>query len=362
MWALRYTPAVFLLQRYVVRESGGLFLLGLAAFCLLLSIDFLSVLARFLIEHQASPATVGWLLLLKLPWFLHLTMPLALVFAVLLATGRLARDSELKATYAAGIHPRTLLTPLVAFGVIVAFLSLVNNGFIEPLAEEAYERRIEAFIYVRPPNETQTDVAYRVPGEGIYYAARVSAEPGAVGTAGLRGAVVLAEDGTVTSARNGVWTSEGRAWTLESAARLQADGEVEALETATAPFDLTADPQDTLVQGAQLTLTELAERISAVAAIGGSVASLRFDLHRRLADAASAVVFALLAGTLGLQLRGRAAGFGWTIVLLVVFWAVWFLSGNLFERNVLGPVAAAWFTPAAIFVPTALFAAVRMAR
>lgn len=353
---------MFLLQRYLVRESMGMFLLGVAAFCLLLSIDFLSVLARFLIEHEAAPAKVAWLLVLKLPWFLHLTMPLALVFAVLLATGRLARDSELKATYAAGIHPRSLLLPLVAFGGIVSAITLVNNGWLEPIAERAYERQIEAFIYVRPPNETQTDVAYRVPGQGIYYAARVAAEPGSGGRAELRGVTVLAEDGTVTSALQGVWSAEEQAWIIDDGTRLHPDGRVQDVAELVLPFELAASPQETLVQGAQLTLTELAERIASLTGLGGTVRELRFELHRRVADAASATVFALLAGALGLQLRGRAAGFGWTIALLVVFWSVWFLSGNLFERGVLGPVHAAWLTPGAIFVPTALWVGLRMSR
>ena len=353
---------MFLLQRYLVRESLGLFLLGVAAFCLLLSIDFLSVLARFLIEQEASPGTVGWLLVLKLPWFLHLTMPLALVFAVLLATGRLARDSELKAAYAAGIHPRTLLIPLVGFGAIVTAATLVNNGYLEPVAERAYERQIESFIYVRPPNETQTDVAYRVPGQGIYYAARVSAEPGPDANAELRGVTVLADDATVLSARRGVWDGDAQAWLLDEGSKLDPDNRIESVSEVVLPFELAATPEETLAQGGQLTLAELAERIESVANLGGAVRELRFELHRRVADAASAIVFALLAGALGLQLRGRAAGFGWTIALLVVFWAVWFLSGNLFEQNVLGPIQAAWLTPAAILAPTLLYVGLRMSR
>jgi lipopolysaccharide export system permease protein len=72
----------------------------------------------------------------------------------------------------------------------------------------------------------------------------------------------------------------------------------------------------------------------------------RFELHRRLADASSAIVFALVAGALGLRVRGRGGGFAWTIVLLVLFWAAWTLTGSLFESGVLRAVAAAWVTPA----------------
>lgn len=350
------------LQRYLVRETSGLFLLGVAAFCLLISIDFLSVLARFLIEHEASPGTVGLLLLYKLPWFLHLTLPLALVFAILLATGRLARDSELKATYAAGVSPRALLLPLVGIGIVVSGISVINNGYLEPIAERSYQERIDAFIYVRPPNETQTDVAYRVPGEGIYYAARVIARPQARGEAELRGVVVLHDDGAVTTAPEGTWDSSSRQWILQRSIILEPDADAQTPADATLPFDVNVDPESTLSQGELLTLGELRGQIATVAAIGGSVGELRFDFHRRLADASSAIVFALLAGALGLRLRGRGAGFGWTIVLLVAFWSVWFLGGTLFEQNVLGPVAAAWFTPVAVGLPTLAFVWMRLER
>lgn len=350
------------LQRYLVRETSGLFLLGVAAFCLLISIDFLSILARFLIEHEASPATVGRLLLFKLPWFLHLTLPLALVFAILLATGRLARDSELKAIYAAGVSPRRLLAPLIALGLVVSGVSIVNNGYLEPIAERAYQEAIDAFIYVTPPNETQSDVAYRVPGQGIYYAARVIAQSGARNEAELRGVVVLADDGRVTSSPTGIWNSTEREWTLQRAATLRPGAGQTGSDITRVPFDIDTNPDETLVQSELLTLQELRDRIDGFAEIGGRVTELRFDFHRRVADASSAIVFALLAGALGLQLRGRGAGFGWTIVLLVAFWSVWFLAGNLFERNVLGPVAAAWLTPVAVGIPTVGYVLLRLER
>lgn len=80
------------LARYLLTETLWLYLLGLSAFILLISIDTLTVFARFLVEQEAGLGAVGRLLLFKFPWFLHLTLPIAVVFALLLATGRLARD------------------------------------------------------------------------------------------------------------------------------------------------------------------------------------------------------------------------------------------------------------------------------
>src|SRR5690606_26302069 len=132
----RYTASVpKRLALTLLRETAGLYLLGVAAICLLQSVDMLSVLARFLVQNEATLADTGRLLLYKVPWFLHLGLPVAVVFAVLLACGRMAKDSELKAAYAAGIAPRTLFWPLVAFGLAVGLVSLLNNGFLEARAE-----------------------------------------------------------------------------------------------------------------------------------------------------------------------------------------------------------------------------------
>jgi hypothetical protein len=130
---------------------SGLFVLGVAAVCLLLSIDLLSVLARFLVEQQAGPSAVLRLLVSKVPWFLHLAMPVAAVFAVLVSGGRMARDSELKAAQAGGIPPRALLVPVLAWGLAVSAVAVVNNGMVEPRAERAYQAIIDDFLYGRPP-------------------------------------------------------------------------------------------------------------------------------------------------------------------------------------------------------------------
>src|SRR5690606_15654554 len=110
----RYTaPVPTRLARALLKETTGLYLIGVATICLLLSVDMLSVLARFLVQQGATLAQTGMLLLYKLPWFLHLALPIAVVFAVLLACGRMAKDSELKAAYSLGVTPGSLLWPLI---------------------------------------------------------------------------------------------------------------------------------------------------------------------------------------------------------------------------------------------------------
>lgn len=341
------------LGRYLLREAAGLYALGLAGLCLLLSIDLLSVLARFLVEQSASLTQIARLVVFKFPWFLHLTLPLAVVFAVLVAAGRLAKDAELKAAYAGGVPPLRLLGPLVIAGLGVSAVALAVNGWLEPWGEAAYQADIQGFLYARPPAATQTDAAFVVEGVGTFYAARLRADRDDPARAELTGVLAVLDDGRTVTAPRGTWDATARTWSLEGA-RVTAGG-ADATATTTSdglalPFPLESTPEATLTRPAQLTLTALSERIAERRTVGADAAEERFALHRRLADASSAAVFALAAGALALRVRGRGAGLALTIAMLVGFWATWTLTGTLFERGVLGPVAAAWATPGVVAI------------
>ncbi|HEX7001514.1 MAG TPA: LptF/LptG family permease [Trueperaceae bacterium] len=340
----------------LLRETAGLYLLGVATICLLQSVDLLSVLARFLVQNQASLADTGRLLLYKVPWFLHLGLPVAVVFAVLLACGRMAKDSELKAAYASGVSPASLFWPLVALGCVVGLLSLVNNGFLEPRGEAAYQAKVDEFLYVRPPSELQVNVAYAYE-DGIYFAARMRTVPEDLERAQLSGVLVVSPNGDVTTALDGEWDSAARVWRLFAAERTSNGGPPVGVGTVSLPFALEATPEQTLTRPAELPLDALVTRLRSVSQAGGDVRELRHDLHRRLADAFAAPIFAAFAAAIALRVRGREAGFAWTIVLMVLFWAVWVLSGDMFTSGALGPVVAAWLTPALAGTGAAVIAA-----
>jgi lipopolysaccharide export system permease protein len=347
------------LAGYLLRETAGLYLLGVAAFCLLLSIDTLTVWASYLIQQNATLGVIARLMLYQLPLFLHLSLPVAAVFAVLLATGRLAKDSELKAAYALGVPPLSLLWPLLGFGLLISGVALLNNGYLEPRGQIAEDELVASFFNARPSAETQRDVSFRQEG-GLYYAARIRADTLDRTRAELSGVLVYGDDGTLYSAPYGTWDSEVNTWTLEEVEVLR-EGEAPRVEpTLTLPFTLQADAGASLSAAENLTLSELYARIEAGRRAGQSVRGDLFNLHRRLADASSAVIFVLIAGALGLHLRGRSAGFGWTIVLLVCFFALWTLAESFFEQGILSPVAAAWLTTGVVGLVGSALALVRL--
>ncbi|HZJ10431.1 MAG TPA: LptF/LptG family permease, partial [Trueperaceae bacterium] len=254
------------------------------------------------------------------------------------------------------VPPAALLWPLVAFGVLVGVISFVNNGFVEARAEAAYQRRIDEFLYVRPPSELQIDAAYNL-DEGVYFAARTRVnQEETSGVAALSGVLVVQADGTTITAPEGQWDAEARVWRLSMSQTTEPGEAPQATGTIELPFELEATPLQTLARPAELPFDELVRQLRRVGRAGGDVAELRYDVHRRIADAFSAAIFAAFAGAIALRVRGREAGFAWTMVLMVLFWALWVLSGDLFTSGALGPITAAWLTPALAAVGAGLIA------
>ncbi|MDQ3458605.1 MAG: LptF/LptG family permease [Deinococcota bacterium] len=346
------------LSRYLLLEVSILYVVGVGSFILLLMIDFLTLWARFLIDFQAPLGVIGRLLTFQLPYFLHLSLPVAVVFAILLATGRLARDSELKAVYASGVPPLRLLAPLLLFGAVVSIIAVVNNGFLEPRGQVAYERTVASFFYERPTAEVQPDVSYVLADGSIFFAGRLRGLEDDLDQAQLQGVLVILPDGSQISAPAGVWDSRARTWALDEAVRSAPDAPPERLGGHVLPFDTRRGSE--LVPPNQRSLDGLWDEIRAVRETRGDARELLFEFHRRVADASGALIFALLAGTLGLGLRGRSGGFAWTIVLLVVFYFLWTLAGDLHDQRVLSPALAAWFTPAVVGGFGALLALTRL--
>ncbi len=332
------------LSRYLLAETTWLYIFGVLAFCLLLSIDRMVSWASFFLERDASAATVGGIMLNSLPEFLYLAMPAAIAFAVLLATGRLAKDSELKAAYSNGVPPFRLLGAMLFFGAIVSSLALLNSSYLLPRAEQNKDRLVEMAFTTIPPAETQRDVAFRTTDDGIFYAGRIRRDAGAIRTqAEINGILVRRADGTTITAANGTWDSEAKTWTLTDAQTVDAEGKASSQGELVLPFDVR-NPDQQLTDDEYLTLTDLWQRVRDQGAVGGETRDALYTFHKRIADALSALVFAFIACVLGLELHGRSAGFGWTIVLILVFWVLWTLSQNLFKQGVLPPTMAAYFS------------------
>lgn len=133
-----------IIQRYLLREIVATF----AGVALLLSLIFLgSTFVRILSEAVAGnyPAAVVFELFgLKGVGNLVLILPLAFFLSILLALGRLYRDSEMTVLYACGIGPERIYRSVGLLALVVAVLVAVLVLYFAPWAEERSYRLLDA--------------------------------------------------------------------------------------------------------------------------------------------------------------------------------------------------------------------------
>ena len=94
-----------LIDRYLIRECIPAFLVALGVFTFLLALQPMLDRARDLLAKGADLGTIGWMFVLLLPQALGVTIPMALLTAILMGLGRLSADRESMALLASGVSP-----------------------------------------------------------------------------------------------------------------------------------------------------------------------------------------------------------------------------------------------------------------
>lgn len=122
-----------ILDRYIVLELLGPFLMGTATFTLLfMSMDTLFRVARMVVEGAHFREAFEFLFF-SLPYILVLTFPMAVLLASLMAFGRLSSDSELTALKAGGISFIRIAIPGIILSLVISCGAYFLNEKIVPL-------------------------------------------------------------------------------------------------------------------------------------------------------------------------------------------------------------------------------------
>jgi lipopolysaccharide export system permease protein len=136
-------PAMRLLDRYLLRElliPLGYCLSGFLVFWI--SFDLLSELSSFQ-EHQTGVRAIAAYYVARLPAFLVLIFPIALLLAALYALTHHSRHQELVAIRAAGISFWRLSLPYLAVGSVLSLAIVVLNEYWVPEGETKADQILE---------------------------------------------------------------------------------------------------------------------------------------------------------------------------------------------------------------------------
>jgi len=171
------------LDRYLYKELLSPFALGLLLFTFFLLIDKIFDLTELLINKGVPAWMVGMLLVYILPAFLVLTIPMALLLAILVCFTRLSADMEIVALKASGVSPVRLLRPVLVYAAI----ALIGTFFLfvqaVPWGNLSFKQLVFQILQTRASTGIRERVFNDAFGHFVIYVEEISASQ--IGLKGL---------------------------------------------------------------------------------------------------------------------------------------------------------------------------------
>ena len=132
-----------ILRNYILKECSIPFVMCLGVLTFVFLLGYLPQLANKVINQGVDLGSVAMAFLYNIPVLLGYTLPVAALATVILTFGRFSSDNEIIAIRASGISLRSLLTPLIALGIILSLVMLILNDRVIPSAYEAQRQVLQ---------------------------------------------------------------------------------------------------------------------------------------------------------------------------------------------------------------------------
>ncbi len=347
---------VRILDRYVLKELVAPFVVGVAIFTFFLVIDRIYHLTDLVITKGVPFHLVVALLGFMLPSFLAMTLPMALLVAVLLAGGRLAGDLEITALKASGVSPLRLFRPFLVAALVVTLASATLTLVVSPWANSAFHRQLFRILQSRATTGIKERTFSASFGQFTIYVQEISASQLA-----LKG-LLVADERDATLSRI-IVAREGRLLTDQERGRVTLrflDGQVSETDvadpararfTAFSLYDMTLPLESPLGAAAQ---SEKPERDLAQWALlrhardleqhGQISAPFFVEFHKRFALPVAALVFVLVGYPLAIRAHrgGRAVALASSLAIVLSYYVVFTTLEGMALRGRLLAWSAMW--------------------
>ncbi len=168
-----------LLSRYLLGQLAAPFFFGLAALTSLMLLSQVAKKFGALVGKGLPWTVIAEVFALSIPFIVAMTLPMAVLLAVLYAFSHLAADNEITAMRASGISVYQVLAPVLAWGV---FMSAFNFVFVDQVLPQSNARLRGLLIDIgrkKPTFELREQVINEVPPSQYFLrAGRIDAATG----------------------------------------------------------------------------------------------------------------------------------------------------------------------------------------
>ena len=338
-----------LLDRYVMREILGPLLLCIGGFTIILLSGYLFDLMDLVFIKKIPVMTVLRLLGYKLPSIIVLTLPLAVLFAALLALGRLAKDNELTIMRMAGLGILRILMPVLGLGLLVSGVVYWANESLVPEMNHKEANLIRSIVFADAPPSVDEQVFFRDPDERFFYIEKVDSRNKRLQKimvydikAGPYPRLITATTGYYGE---NVWQLEdGMVQELDEDGFVKGQARFEYME-----LPLIGSPERFFGQQKttnEMSRGELREYIDLFQQSGLSVDDFVVDYHLKLGLPFASFVFVLLGAPLCFRFGrgGKMLGVILSLLIMFLYYVVTSISRSLGANGMLPPLIAAWLS------------------
>ena len=359
-----------ILTRYILGEILSLTLIGCAIFTFILFMPNLPHILEVVVRSSSTWADVAQVFLFTLPNIFKFTIPMAVLWGLLLGLSRLAADSEIIAMRASGLGIGYFVRVASILAIGGTILGLGNSLYLAPRANQAIIEMEQTLASSQASYEIQPRVFYEDFRNSVLYVQDVRSGTGAANWRQVFMADVSdsANPVIITAASASVVSDNTQELLMrlrngqrdETVADQPGQSNISTFTTTDMPLLLSQQSDvhlgrvDTGLYA--LPMTTLFQRIHETAGTPDQK-RLLIEMHNRIALPVSCLVLMLVGVPLGAASRrgGKSSGFVFTILLVFVYY---FLSSTgiaLGHQSRLPAFLAVWsanllFTAAGIFL------------
>ncbi len=359
-----------ILTRYILGEILSLTLIGCALFTFILFMPQLPHILEVVVRNSSTWVDVAEIFVFTLPNLLKVTIPMAVLWGVLLGFSRLAADSEIIAMRASGLGIGYFVRVASIVAVTGTLLGLGNSLYLAPRANQAIIEMEQSLETSQASYEIEPRVFYEDFKNFVLYVQDVRAGAGATNWR----QVFMAD---VSDPVNPVITTAASATVVndnpqELIMRLRdglrdetvADepGQSNISTFTTTDMPLALNPQNDVHLGrmdTKLYAMPMSALFQRIHELGGKPDAKGYliEMYNRFALPVACLVLMLLGVPLGVNSRrgGKSAGIVFTILLVFVYYFLSLTGISLGHQSGLPAFIAVWaaniiFAVAGIFL------------
>ena len=331
-----------------------------------LSVGVMFDLIRKIVEFGLPITLAIQVMFLKLPGFLVLSFPMSVLLSTLLAYGKMSSNSEILAARSLGVKTSRLVIPAIILSIFMTGLTFYFNNSLVPLTTKYSERLLRDGLGKSVSIERGHDIFFK--GYGSYtdpntnkstekntflnqiFFSRI-VEDNVMKNVTLIDFSVLGYK-QILSADQGIFDRDKSAWiftdgkliTLDESGKTTTIGFTKYLyPLGDGPLRVSEIPDDankmTLMQALK------AKKLYEETGDGKGARKMSVRIQEKFTLPCACLVFGLIGSSLGSKQNLRTSksqGFGLSVILILFYYILSFLSSSLGVKGILSPFIAAW--------------------